>query len=222
MGAQMIFNAFALPVFAASLISGAISYLAFKRGNRHGELYFGWLMIACSIYAFFYGLELSVQSLEWMKFFIKMEYIGAAFLAPFLVLFSFKFAGYYSFIRSKWSLAIFVIPILVLSMVMTNDIHQSFHKNLTAIDNGFFWVLDFEPGYLYWVHQGYAVLSVIVSNLIFFRLLFQNNVNVYSQVVIMLLGTLAAWSAHLAYVFGLMPLNLDPVPFAFSLSGIII
>ena len=215
-------NFYALPVFFAGCISLWLASLGFRRSNSHGERYFALLMTCCAIYCFFYGLELSVSEFKLMRFFIKVEYLGAAFLAPLLALFTMKFAGIKKYTYFPVSGIFFIIPLLNLSVVLTNDIHGLFHQNLRSEYNGYFNVLNFETGFWYWLHQIYAIIAVITSNIIFLRLITKVEKIYVRQVFIMLLGSLSAWLAHLAYLLGLMPLNLDPVPFAFTFSGSII
>ncbi|MBM3423584.1 MAG: hypothetical protein FJY09_10150, partial [Chlorobi bacterium] len=81
------FNAYAVPLWINTLLLGIIAHRTWKRIHTSGADYFLLVIICSIVYSFFYGLELSSSNLATALFFIRIEYIGIAFLPPGFVLF---------------------------------------------------------------------------------------------------------------------------------------
>lgn len=85
MNTALYFNLFSLPVILAGVITLALGLMATGKGNKQGELYFAYLMFACFGYSVFYTLEICSLPLDWMQFFVTLEYVGAVMLGPLLL-----------------------------------------------------------------------------------------------------------------------------------------
>ncbi len=219
---SMHFNLFSLPVIFAGCITMALGIYAYPKGNQQGQRYFSWLMLACTIYAFFYTLELCSNEVAYMVFFLRLEYIGAVALGPLVWLFTCKYADRQSYLTFRNHILIFIFPVFLLVMVFTNDQHHWFYTEFRKQNNDFFFVLESSKGFLYWVHQAYSIFWVLMGNLILIKMI-QNVPRSYiSQVLMVLIGSLSSWTAYFLHLMQLIPLDLDAVPFAFAVSGMII
>lgn len=216
------FNLFSLPVILAGCITMGLGLYAWPKGNNQGERYFSFLMIACTIYALFYTLEICSSELPLMTFFLRLEYIGAVALGPLIWVFTCKYADRTSFLTVRNHLLLFAFPVFLLIMVFTNNQHHWFYTEFRRSYNGFFYVLDSSKGFLYWVHQAYSIFWIFLSNLMLIKMI-QNVPRSYrNQVLMVLIGSLSSWTAYFLHLMHLIPLDLDAVPFAFAVSGIII
>jgi PAS domain S-box-containing protein len=218
----MYFNPFAIPVFLAMVITLLLAIYCFGRPNKQGERFMGLLMLFCSWYSLFYGLELSTDHLPTMWFFLRMEYISGLFLGPFLTLFSLAYTKQHGWKNPSFIGALLALPVLLLVSVWTNDLHHLFYTDLGTTDNGFFLAMQTDKGILYWVHEIYALGLVLTTNIIIFRTLRRVPDGYFNQLVIVLIGSLSSWGIHIVYLLGYFPFSLDPLPFAFALSGLII
>lgn len=222
MDANFYFNTFSIPVILAGFITLALGLMAYGKGNKQGELYFSFLMFACFGYSVFYTLEISSISLPWMTVFIMLEYTGATLLGPFLLLFVLNYTLRFNWINRRVLFLLFFIPAIHLLLVFTNPLHHLFYVSFVKVNNGYYIAADSEKGIFYWTHQAYSVLMVLISNLLLVRMLFNIPRAYLSQVLIVLLGSLCSASAYVLYLFKAIPQGLDPVPFSFALSGIVI
>ena len=218
----MYFNPFAIPVFLAVVITLMLAIYSFGRPNKQGEHYLGMLMLACSWYSLFYGLELSALDLDKMWFFLRTEYVGGLFLGPLLILFGLAYTR-----RGRWITpglvgALLALPFLLLFGVWTNEFHHLFYTSLETTDNGYYLAMQTGKGVLYWTHEYYALALVLVTNVLIFQSLRRVPDGYYNQMLIVLLGSLSSWLIHIIYLLGYFPYELDPLPFAFALSGLII
>jgi len=218
----MYFNPFAIPVFLAVVITLLLTIYAFRRPDKQGERYLGMLMLACSWYSLFYGLELSTLDLTKMWFFLRMEYIGGLFLGPLLTLFGLAYTRRKTRITPGFIGLILILPVFLLIAVWTNQFHHLFYTSIDAIDNDFYLAMETDKGVLYWVHEGYAMGLVLVTNILLFKTLRRVPDGYYNQMLVVLTGSLCSWVIHFIYLLGYFPYELDPLPFAFALSGLII
>lgn len=220
MNLQFSFNPFATPIFLTSLLFVVLAFFSFNKNNRHGERYFSYFMLSCFFYSFFYGIELLFITPEAIKLFFLLEFIGGAFVTPFLFLFVLKYTDRAKFINKNWLVLIFGISAFFLLMVFTNDFHRLFYKEISASYNSYFMSVSLDRGILHWMYASYNSILFIFSNLLLFRMLFSIPEIYRGQVLIMLFGTLIPWIAYVGVVFGFYPFGLDPVPFCLAISGV--
>jgi signal transduction histidine kinase/CheY-like chemotaxis protein len=220
MNLQFYFNPFATPIFLTSILFMILAFFSFSKKNKHGERYFAYLMLSCFFYSFFYGVELLSSTPEGIKLFYMLEFIGGAFVTPFLFLFVLKYTDRAKFINKNWLVLIFGISAFFLLMVFTNDFHGLFYKEISAASNSYFMAVSLDRGILHWMYASYNSILIIFSNLLLFRMLFSIPEIYRGQVLIMFFGTLIPWIAYLFVVFGFYPFGLDPVPFCLAISGV--
>lgn len=220
MNLQFSFNPFATPIFLTSLLFLVLAFFSFNKNNQHGERYFAYFMLSCFFYSFFYGIELLSITPEGIKLFYILEFIGGAFVTPFLFLFVLKYTDRAKFIDKNWLVLIFGISSFFLLMVFTNDYHHLFYKEISAAYNSYFMSVSLDRGILHWMYASYNSILIIFSNLLLFRMLFSIPEIYRGQVLIMFFGTLIPWIAYLFVVFGFYPFGLDPVPFCLAISGV--
>ncbi|MCH6198513.1 ATP-binding protein [Aquiflexum sp. LQ15W] len=220
MNLEFSFNPFATPIFLTSLLFVVLAFFSFSKNNQHGERYFSFFMLSSFFYSFFYGIELIATTPEGIKLFYMLEFIGGAFVTPFLFLFVLKYTDQAKFISNNWLNLIFGISGFFLLMIFTNDYHHLFYKEISAANNSYFLSVSLERGLLHWMYASYNSILIIFSNLLLFRMLFSIPEIYRGQVLIMLFGTLIPWIAYLFVVFGFYPFGLDPVPFCLAISGV--
>lgn len=222
MNIGLSFNPFSVPVLIAGIVVLALGIFAWSKGNVQGQRYFAILMFACTLYSFFYTLELSAGTLAEMVFFLRLEYLGAVLMGPMVLFFTLKYTGRPEFLTTGNIMQLLAIPLLLLILVFTNDAHHWFYQSFTTQFNGYFYTLNSEKGWLYWFHQLYSIALVLISNVLLYRMLRNVPPAYFYQVLFVLVGSLSSWSAHLLHLLHIIPLNLDPIPFSFAISGIII
>lgn len=208
-------------MIAAVLMLGlALKFIRSK--NKQGEKYFALLMFFCSWYALCYVLEISTPSLELGKLFLCFEYFGAVVMAPLLLLFALKYTNYERKIHKKTLIYLFLLPLLFLIAVISNEWHHWFYTNFERRYNGYFLYLHTEKNFLFWVHQAYALTLSLVANLIILNFLLKVPAYFRKQVAVVAAGALSVWLIYIFQLTGLTPYHLDALPFGFLLLGFII
>ncbi len=210
-----------ISLLIASSITGLLAFFAYHRRRRPGAKEFMALMISITFYSFGYAFEIASDTLPQVEFWLRVEYLGIPFIPFFLIIMVIGYAGLE--IRHKP----FVFAILLsfslanLAMHYTNNFHHLFYKTISLNKSGIFPTLMFTKGPWYWVHVLYANLSLLITNIVFFRMkrravaLFRKQINIITW------STLVPWLGYLIYLFGLSPFGLDLSPFTFTLTGLI-
>ncbi|MGY6741899.1 MAG: histidine kinase N-terminal 7TM domain-containing protein [Cecembia sp.] len=219
---QFGYNPYSLAVFFTSGIFLILALLSTKKNNKQGEKYFSYLLVACLFYSFFYGVELLGTNAQTIKFFYKMEFLGGVFISPLLLLFVIKYSDRSSYITKNWTYLLFGLSGFFLIMVLTNDLHGIFYKEITSAFNNYFEAVSVVPSLLHWLYAGYNSILIIIANILLVRMFFSVPTIYRGQVMVMLLGTFIPWLAYILMLFGFYLYGMDPVPFFLAVSGIIL
>lgn len=218
----MYFNPYALPVFLAGLIMLVLALAALKYRRIPGIKYFSFLMLAGAMYSIFYALEISSHDLAIIKTFYRFEYLGIPLIPAFYILFSIHYTEKWDKLPPAYIITIFIIPLLTILMVFTNSHHQLFISNIYLNTEGLFPTLKFDGEIFYWLHQIYSIIAIILSFSIFLRTLIIAAPTFRRQYAILLIGASFPIVLFITYITGLFPYGLDPIPFSFAVSGLIL
>jgi hypothetical protein len=117
------FNVFALVLL---IIGSANLFLAVILFQRNGEIvkWFASLMFFISLWSIAYSFELASSTLEQMLFFIKVEYLGIAFLPAIWVVFVLHFVNKAEWLTKANLSLIFFISIIEFTLVISNNYHK--------------------------------------------------------------------------------------------------
>lgn len=217
----MFFNPYASPLILAAAFGFIVAGLCLQYGNAKGERYFAFSMIFSGLYAAFYTLELSSSQLSALKLFLVLQYTGAPFIIPFLLLFVLKYSGHKEYISKKNILIIFFIPVITALLVFTNPLHHQFYTWFEISNNGYFPILQTGKGVGYYIHQFYSICLTLLCDIILIILLFSIQRIFFIRVFLIVIGISIAWLTYLLHVLVGPPYGIDLVPFSFIISGLI-
>ncbi|MCF8383702.1 MAG: response regulator [Chlorobium sp.] len=219
---NLFFNIYALPLFANSLFLGILAYHAWSRRKNHGAGYFSLLLVCSLVYSFSYGLEISSLNLQTALFFIRIEYLGIAFIPPVFLLFALSYTESLKKFSTPLLTAIFMIPFITAVLVVSLDLHPFIHEDIRLVKSRLFPVVVIKPGIWYWVTLAYNNLCIFFSNLLFYKLWKRSEAIYRKQLAILVTGAMIPWISNIIYHAGLAPLEIDPAPIALSFSAVMI
>lgn len=215
-------NAFSLTLLLGGLVALFVSILIFQRIGGTVR-WFAYLMLAISIWAITYGIELSSSSLDQMLFWVNFEYLGIALLPAFWIVFIIKFIGKDKWLTKLNLFFIFIIPALTLFFVFTKQwIH--IHYAHTEIDtSGPFPLLSITPGIWYHIHTIYFY-SMLALGIFLLLYKFRKADSVYkNQNRIIIIGAVIPWIVNFIYLLKLRPFkHIDLTPYSFVLAALVI
>jgi diguanylate cyclase (GGDEF)-like protein/PAS domain S-box-containing protein len=202
-------------VSAAILIF--MGYVSWKRN----KLYACMSLLPVAIYEFGYAFEILSTSLEKVKFWIKIEYIGIAFLPVVWLMFALNFNGYEEKLKKNTLRLLYIVPVITLIMNYTNDFHYLFYENLYMNNDGIFPIVEIIKGPFYWLNVAYTYTLMFIGIIIFISGYSKSVRIVRKQILLLIIAWVIPWISDIIYMLKLTPFNLDLCPLAFSISGII-
>lgn len=194
-----------------------IGYFSWKRDKGYISL----SLIPVSIYSFGYAFEILCTSIEWVKFWIKLEYLGIAFLPVAWLMFALNFIGQREKLKKSIFMLLNIVPVITLIMNYTNDFHHLFYKKIYMNNDGIFPIVELIKGPFYWVNIAYTYAVMLVGLIIFIVAYFKAVPIVRKQILLLIIAWVIPWISDIVYMLRLLSLDLDLCPLAFSLSGII-
>ena len=210
-------NFFSLVLLISALVLVYIGYFSWKRD----KIYISLSLLPVSIYSFGYAFEILCTSIEWVKFWIKVEYLGVAFLPVAWLIFALNFTGYKEIIKKSTLMLLNIVPVVTLIMNYTNDFHHLFYKKLYMNNDGIFPIVELIKGPWYWVNIAYTYIAMLIGLIIFILAYFKAVSIVRKQILLLIIAWVIPWISDIVYMLRLLPFDVDLCPLAFSLSGII-
>lgn len=199
------------------IISGVLNvllaiYAYFKKTNFSGIKAFIWSSAFSAIYTFAFVFELSSDSLQEIRFWLNIEYLGMPFIAPCSLLLVLHYIGMerYAAFRKGW--VYFVIPLITLIMNTTNEYHHLFYKLLYLRENAPTPMVDIVPGKWYYIHGAYTFGCLLASVCMLIMHMRKSSKGYRKQHLTLIIGQSLPMLGAFFYVLGMTPLGMDPVP----------
>ena len=113
-----------IQAFAASAISAALIVYLIPRWQTPSTRSLLLLMGSVAVWSFCYGMEFKSPSLTTKLEWVRAEYLGAAWTGLLFFRFSMAISGKKSWLAGPKSWSLFIVPLLTLVGVYTNDRHH--------------------------------------------------------------------------------------------------
>ncbi|WP_025727373.1 histidine kinase N-terminal 7TM domain-containing diguanylate cyclase [Heyndrickxia ginsengihumi] len=175
--------------------------------------------VSITIYCFGSAFGLMATTLEQIKFWTIIEYIGMPFAPPLGLLFVMRYLGMK--LKKKWCIALLVLPFVTFVMVATNDFHHLFYRKLEVDPILGVPYIHQEIGIWYMIHGVFIFSCMFVA----FLLVLSNwkeTAKVYRpQLISLMCGQLVPMLTAFLYLIGMTPPGIDPVPMVLWLSSLL-
>jgi len=219
---ELSFTIYSVSLLAAGIVAGFTTAATILRSDAAVRT-FSIMMALVAVWAIAYGMELSVRTLEEMMFWIRIEYIGIALIPAFWLLFCIQFAGYDSVLNRRALPLLFVLPLMTLLIVWSNDWHHLHYREVSVAETNGLYLLNIEMGPWYLFHLVLFYLYLLAGVILLIRKYLSTNLIIRRQLLIILFAAAIPWSANLLYILGPRPFgHLDITPYAFVVSGLFI
>ena len=170
-----------------------------------------------SIYCFASAFGLMATTLEQVKSWTTVQYIGMPFAPPLGLLFIMKYLGMK--LTKKRIFALLLIPVISLAMVATNDYHHLHYRSMTIDPAMGPPYVRQEIGIWYMIH-GIYTFSCMFAALILVLSRWRETAGPYRmQLVALAVGQLIPIITAFLYLNGLTPSGVDPVPMVLWISS---
>ncbi|NLF49831.1 MAG: diguanylate cyclase [Leptolinea sp.] len=218
------FNPYALALLATGIFSLILSVLLFFRWNSRDCVLLAFALLFTAEWNFFVGFESAVQNTEIKILFAKFSYFGVFNCLPLFLLFVLNYFGLRRLITYPRVALLWVIPIIVIILVATNENHNLIWSGYVTPPDSIFSTLVYHCGPLYWLGVGYIYFLISVMGVLLFLKYKRTQISTFKkQALIILLGVFPPLLANILYVFRIPALKyLDATPIGFFLTGLLL
>lgn len=179
-----------------------------------------FLLFGVALYTLGAAIEVSRFDLDGILMAVSLEYIGIAFLPALLMLFTLHYIHGES--ASKLvTFFLLLIPSITVVVVFTQKYHNLYYANPYVDHSGLYPVIVFERGIWYYIHSVFEQFCAFSAIGLLVVKTFRSEKRLKKQTILMVIGSLIPVLSTLLYYFGLIPYNIDPAPFAFTVTGVI-
>lgn len=213
-------NSFSIILLVTALISGILAVYTLQFRKAPGALSYSVMMFAIMLYAFGYAFELSSETLPEILFWLKIQYLGIAFLPTIFIILALQYVG-----KEHW-LNIRIIGTLVTFSLITIISQETNFLNSFYIDfklnkvDGFV-LSNFTKGKWYWVHQIYSNIAFFMCAMLYLQMMLRTSAINKVRAAIMFLSAIIPWIFYAFYITGHSPYGIDLNPFSASIVGIL-
>lgn len=193
-------------------------YVLFGRTNFAGKRVFFAINLLSAVYIFGAALELGAGSLEEIKFWIQVEYIGMPYLPPLELVLVLIYLGFEKQIRRPFVIALMIVPAVTMLLMWTNDAHHFFYRSLELRDDTPMLRVNAAGGPWYTLYGAYNCACMMGAVILLLR--GWSRLKAYRrQLFSMLIGVLLPLVGDFVYLFGLTPEGIDPIPVLMSVTS---
>ena len=195
-------------------------YVFSKRRNAPGAYPFTFMMVANALYAAAYTIELNTPDLASVIFWLKVEHFGVTLVPPIWVIFADGLLDRAFFHGIKRRLFLFIVPAITLAIVSTERFLPLMYTGFSLAESPGLSIIVCSRGPWYWINAAFLYGMLLLGTVNLVRVLFQSEGLFRVQSFIIGLGVLSPWLAHLVLIIRKGPFQLDPTPFALTLTGV--
>ncbi len=217
----MTFNPYSITLLLFGIAAVFMSIIVFRRSGE-AVSQFAYITLGIAIWSIAYSFELSSIEYSRMIFWLRIEYIGIAFLPVMWLQFIIKFIGKNHWLTIPRIAILYIIPSITFLSVWTNHYHHLFYTNISIDDFTHFPLLALEVGPIYVVHAIYFY-TLLITGLILLVQKFIRADKVYKrQNYVIIIAALIPWLVNVTYLFNYRPFgHIDLTPYAFSVTCLI-
>lgn len=214
---------YAIPSLITAGISFGIALFTWKQKSNLRNIFFVLLMAATAQWASSRAMEALAVGIQSKIFWAKIEYLGISSIAPLWVLFTSQFRFPPRKWTSIWLVVIWIVPLLTLGAVFTNDQHHLFWSAIAEAPGSDGVLLVYSHGPLFWQAAVYNYLLLLLGSLNLVQNARRPQPALRKQSWSLLAAAAIPWLGNLVYLLGWSPIHgMDLTPFAFTLSGLVI
>jgi PAS domain S-box-containing protein len=207
-------------LLAAVLAAGVVVAL-WRRRRSTGAETLTVIAVGAGVWAFFYALELSSQTLAGTLLFGRLSYLGIVVVPPAWLVFALVYTG-----RRRWLTPVRLLALAVVSLTMfgfawttpsTGLVWASYQLSPTTGLSTPVLAVEYGPVFWLWVAYSYAatgmgtvLLALSTATARLFRV----------QTAALCVAVSAPWLGNLAFLSGVSPLDLTPAGFVVSALAI--
>ena len=163
------------------------------------------------------------MDIELKYFFARLEYLGIAFAPVAWFLFAAEYSGTYRKFVRKYEKTFFVFPLLAILSMLTNSFHKMHFVSYYLDTSDGFPLLVLIHGPFFWAFYAYSLIFLVLGIYLIFNQFIHLTAPYKAQAAIALTAACIPILGNILHIARLGPFAfLDPTPFAFTITGLIL
>jgi PAS domain S-box-containing protein len=180
------------------------------------------LMLLATMWLFGFIFQLNLQSEEAIKFLEYFLYIGPVLIGPTWLILALQWTGRYRWLTKNKIILLYIIPIVFLLLIFTNDFHSLIFRDITFLKQNSILIMSPVETEIWWLFTSYVYALILIGVSILVRGLITLRHVYRKQAVVLLIGTLSPFFANIFYNFYLIDIiHFDFTPISFIVSGFV-
>jgi PAS domain S-box-containing protein len=216
------YTPYAIPLAIAAVLSVLLTFYLWDSRRTSGAKRAAVFLLALFIWSAGYCMEFMGVELGTKLFWAKIQYFGIVILPLALLVFALSYSGRRAWLTTSRLAALLVLPVIMLLLVLTNDLHRLVWPGWILETMGNTSVLRLEYGVAFWVHIIYTYTLLAACTVLIFQALARSPKMYNGQKESMLAGMIAPWLGYAIFQLRLLQLPIDLTPFAYTLTGLAI
>jgi hypothetical protein len=135
----------------AAVLSWILSLTAWRRGGTPGGRYFSLMLLGIGLWCLLYSLEVALGGVTLKTALAGAEYLGIVSVPVFWLLFALRYTGLDARLSGRRIALLFVVPVVALLLVATNQLHGLMWNSVTMWRSNSFPALLLGHGPFFWV-----------------------------------------------------------------------
>lgn len=216
-----------MPYLWLLIISGLMTiflgvYTLIKCRHAKGAISFAIAMFIVTLWSIPNALEMASTTLNVKLFWANIQYTAYCFSPVALLILCLMLTGYDYKVKFKNIFWIFIIPIITIILVWTDDYHGLVRSNIHLDYSEIFPVIKKRYGPFFYIHALHSHSLNLITIFILLRAVFKRKTIYRKQAAALLVGVSLIVVPNLLYITGFSPIKgYDITPVFFGPAGII-
>ncbi len=218
-----VYGIYAIFLLISTIITLYLAFYSWNKRSNPNALYFSFLMLAVSIWSITGAFEMATVAYSSKILWSQLSYIGIAFVGPFWLLFALTYTNNDQWLHKKIIAILMIIPVIILILVATNGWHGLIWPTIIPSSNEPGAILIYDHGIGFYLNAVYTYILMFIGLILLGQFLDRSPKLYQKQIFIVLIAAIVPIIANLVYILQVSPVEgLDPTPFAFTVTGILI
>jgi len=214
-----------LPLLMLATFSSILMiYGWMKRKSSTGPIYF-YLLLNMTVWMLLYAAVLLFRDAQILHYLSQLEYVTIVLMPLLWLHFAFDIADMKGWKKPGAILLSLVVPVLLIIVAFTSiapGLPYDHHKFLHLQPDELAGFVENHGEHLIWtyLHAVYSLVYFLLATVLLSVSLIRNQTVRIRHTFLLILSILIPWVGIFTFTFRVSPIaNLDPAPFAFTLSG---
>jgi signal transduction histidine kinase len=205
-------------LFFAAALMVYVAFLSYQKRHLPVAKTMILIMLGAACYATGYAFEVLSRNLHEVTLSLQIEYIGIPFISTLWLFQVIQFTGTAARYRKRLAIVLFVIPVTVFILHLTNDWHHLIYERYILNEGASVPLYTTVKGTWYSVHTLYNYFVLLCGFFLFIPMYWRSSRVVRKQIIVLVMGAAVPLLFNAFFWFGMI---VDLTPFGFAVSGVV-